>query len=119
MLRVGIATAIAAVVAALAVAPAADAALAEVKIEATKFDPAVLVVPPGAKVTWVNADSRQRSLRGDVDSPPIAAGGKFELRFRRPGIFEYADSGNPLIVGTVIVALGGGGGRVTIRLTPR
>lgn len=108
--RAGIAAAVVALAAALVAAPSALGARVEVKIEAAQFDPAVIVVALGSRVTWVNADSRPRSLRGEVESPRIAPGGRYEERFRRPGIFEYADGGNPLIVGTVIVTAGGRGG---------
>ena len=107
--RIGIATALALAPAALAAAPAAVAAPPKpVEVQPTEFDPAVVVIAPGMKVRWTNRDGVRRQLAGEVESPPIAPGAKFEQRFPRPGIFEYADAGNPLIVGTVIVVAGGG-----------
>lgn len=87
-----------------AVAVAAPAT--PVKIEPTGFDPAVAVIPPGAKVKWTNGDVRARALRGDFASSSIAPGASFELRFPRPGVYEYRDRDNPLLTGTVIVSSG-------------
>jgi plastocyanin len=108
--RIGIAAVIAVLSATLGAAPPAAVAAppAPVKIEPAKFDPAVVVIAPGMKVRWTNGDTVRRALTGEVESPPIAPGAKYEERFPRPGIFEYADAGNPLIAGTVIVAAGGG-----------
>ena len=87
----------------LAHAAPAAAATAEVGIDATKFDPAVLVVAPGTVVKWTNRDFQARRLGGDVDSPSIPPGKAFEQRFPRPGIFHYADEENPLLTGTIVV----------------
>lgn len=96
----------------LALAPAAGHAAAKpVKIEAGKFDPAVVVVGPGAEVEWTNEDSRARALRGDLESPDIAPGARFTRRFPRIGRFDYRDRDNPAITGTVIVAAHVGGTR--------
>jgi plastocyanin len=100
---VALRTAITATVATLALAAPAGAATAEVSIEATKFDPAILVIAPGTVVKWTNRDSSTRMLRGDVESPPIAPGKAFEQRFPRLGIFDYADGDNQLLTGTIIV----------------
>jgi plastocyanin len=89
----------------------AEAATAPVNIDATGFDPAVVVVAPGAKVEWTNRDLRSRALRGEVESPAIAPGKTFVLRLPRPGVYEYHDRDNPLLTGTVIVAAGSGRGR--------
>jgi plastocyanin len=90
----------------LAFAASAAAATVPVEIEATEFDPAVAVVGVGSKVEWTNRDARPRALRGEVESPAIAPGGSFELRFPRTGVFEYRDRDNPLLTGTVIVVAG-------------
>jgi plastocyanin len=104
--RAGIWAAIAATLVALGSASGASAAVVPVDIEATQFDPAVAVVGVGSKVGWTNRDSRPRALRGEVESPPIAPGQDFELRFARPGVYEYRDRDNPLLTGTVIVVAG-------------
>ncbi|HEX8690486.1 MAG TPA: hypothetical protein VF729_09625, partial [Solirubrobacterales bacterium] len=96
----------------LVLAPASGAqASAPVTIEPAGFDPAVVVVGPGSDVKWTNRDLRPRALRGDFESPAIAPGKAFELRFRRPGVYEYSDRDNPLLTGTVIVAAGFARGR--------
>jgi hypothetical protein len=88
---------------ALIVVPNAGAATKQVDIEATKFEPAVVVIPRGTTVEWTNRDGRPRALAGDFDSPSIAPGASFDERFRRLGVFEYHDRDNPLLTGTVIV----------------
>jgi plastocyanin len=103
--RSGIAAALAAFLA-LVLAPGAGAAVVPVEIEASGFDPAVAVIGPGSAVKWTNRDVRPRALRGDFESPSVAPGKAFELRFRRPGVYEYRDRDNPLLTGTVIVVAG-------------
>lgn len=92
-------------------APAAQAATVPVTIKPTELDPAVVVVGPGTDVKWTNRDLRARALGGDFDSPSIAPGKSFELRFRHPGVYEYRDRDNPLLTGTVIVSAGFARGR--------
>lgn len=52
-------------------------------IEPAAFDPAVVVVGPGTDVKWTNRDLRPRALRGDFESPSIAPGKAYGLRFGR------------------------------------
>jgi plastocyanin len=99
--RLGLAGTVA--VLALFAVPGAGAATRPVDIEATKFEPAVVVIPRGGTVKWTNRDSRSRSLDGDFDSPQIAPEGEFERRFRRLGVFDYHDRDNPILTGTVLV----------------
>jgi plastocyanin len=82
----------------------AGAATVRVAIEATGFDPAVLVVPPGTTVEWRNDDAVPRALAGDVASPEIAPAGTFRRRFPRLGRFDYRDRANAALTGTVVVA---------------
>ena len=100
--RAGLAAAIVGM--ALIATPNAVAEVRPVDIDPTTFDPAVVVVAPGAVVKWTNRDARPRALRGDFSSPSIAPGRAFELRFPHLGVFAYSDRDNPLITGTVIVA---------------
>ena len=103
--------AIAAALLATSAPAAAAAAVTQVDIEPAQFDPAVAVVGVGSAVEWTNRDARPRALAGDFASPAIAPGRTFEMRFRRPGVFEYRDRDNPLLTGTVIVAAGFARGR--------
>jgi plastocyanin len=85
------------------------AAPKKVTIEPDKYDPAVVVIPPGGEVEWRNRDTTPRGLTGDVDSSgPIQPGQTYKRRFRRLGQYEYRDSGNAELRGTVIVAIAGG-----------
>jgi plastocyanin len=110
---VGFRRAIAAAIASLLLVPAAAAGAdrGSVDITAGGFDPAVVVVPPGARVKWTNRTATARRLAGDFDSPPIGPGTVFKRRFPRPGIYEYHDRGNPALTGTVIVGASGASGR--------
>ncbi len=75
-----------------------------VEITASKLDPAVIVVPPRATVTWRNTSVAARSIAGDDwRSGAIAPRGDFRRRFDRVGVFPYRDAGNADITGTVIV----------------
>ena len=94
-----------------ALAPPASAATKKVDIERTKFDPAVITVGPGTTVEWTNKTGATHALRGDFTSTDIAPGQKFTRRFPRIGRFDYRDRDNPLLTGTVIVAVIYAGGR--------
>jgi plastocyanin len=95
--------------ASLLVPAAAAADPAKVAIEPAKYDPAVVVIPPGGEVEWRNKDDAPRGLTGDVNSSgPIRPGETYKRRFNRLGQYDYRDSANAEIRGTVIVAIAGG-----------
>jgi plastocyanin len=101
--------AVVALAAGLLLPGAATAAPAKVAIEADKYDPAVVVIPPGGQVEWRNKDTVPRGLTGDVNSSgPIRPGETYKRRFRRLGQYDYRDSADAQVRGTVIVAIAGG-----------
>lgn len=97
LLIVGLAT--------LALAPGSSAAVrsAELRLTAEGPKPSVIVVPPGAKVRWVNGDAVAHTLRGQVESPAIPPGGSFGRRFEKVGEYRYHDAANSAYRGTVVV----------------
>jgi plastocyanin len=56
------------------------------------FDPPVVYIRPGVKVTWFNGSYTPHGVRGgnfDFHSPPLRLGKKFSRVFDEPGIYEY------------------------------
>jgi plastocyanin len=95
--------------ASLVLPAAAAGAPAKVAIEPDKYDPAVVVIAPGGEVEWRNKDAAPRGLTGDVNSSgPIQPDETYKRRFRRLGQYDYRDSANAELGGTVIVAIAGG-----------
>jgi hypothetical protein len=93
----------------LALPAGSAAAPKRVEIESDNYNPAVVVIPPGGEVEWRNDDLGPRGLTGDVDSSgPIQPGQTYKRRFQRLGQYDYRDSADPEIRGTVIVAVEGG-----------
>jgi plastocyanin len=111
-----VAALLAAVVAFSADAPATTAApaAAEAVVAMTDnmvFDPAIITVPAGTTVTWVNQGISPHTVRADDDafnsgSDPsqwILADGTFSVIFDRPGTYAYLCEPHAGMVGTVIV----------------
>ncbi len=114
MIRNGIAKACAAVVltslVTLAVpvrgAEAPAQRTAHVKIDNFTFDPPVLKIARGTKVTWVNADDVPhvvRSTDGVFKSPPMDTDGSFSYTFEKRGTFPYFCSLHPMMTGKIVV----------------
>jgi len=74
--------------------------------EQNVFMPAVLTVPAGTKVTWSNKSVRRWwviSVDKKIDTGQIATGVSVSYTFNEPGTYEYYDTYNKDIRGTVIV----------------
>jgi plastocyanin len=74
--------------------------------EQNVFLPSVLTVPAGTKVTWSNKSVRRWwvvSVDKKIDSGQIATGVSVSFTFNEPGTYEYYDTYNKDIRGTVIV----------------
>ena len=103
------------VVAAFATAPAAafaadpiptTAAPAVVEIHDMKFNPAILTVSAGTKVTWVNEDNSPHTVtdRGKVfRSSALDTKDSFSYTFDAPGEFTYFCTLHPMMVGRIVV----------------
>ena len=79
----------------------------EISIRNFSFQPAVLVVKVGTKVTWANHDSTPHTVTS-VDKRFASSGGldtddQYSFKFDKPGRYEYFCSLHPMMVGKVIV----------------
>lgn len=80
----------------------------EVAIDEFQFGPAVLNVPVGTKVTWINDDSDPHTVTSEADpklfkSPPLDTGESFAFTFDKPGTYRYFCSIHPRMQGVVVV----------------
>src|SRR5215472_16436435 len=92
-------------------APAPQVAAAEpgaVTISNFEFQPPLMTVAPGTKVTWVNKDEEPHTLLS-VDggatfkSPALDTNDKFSFTFDKPGAYKYFCSLHRHMVGTIVV----------------
>jgi len=75
-----------------------------ISISATGASPAALVCSQGAKVTFSNKDTVAHDIAGDGwDSGSIAPGKTFARVFSDAGTFNYHDTTNPAISGSITV----------------
>lgn len=89
-------------------APASTAATASnaATIKGFSFQPEVLKVKVGAKVTWTNDDTVAHTVTADTDSfasGNVQPGGSFSFTFTRPGTYAYHCSIHPSMHGSVVV----------------
>jgi plastocyanin len=87
-------------------AQAAQAAMAEVKIDNFSFGPAALTVAVGTTVTWVNHDDIPHnvvSTDGLFKSKVIDTDEKFSFTFTKAGTFPYFCGIHPKMTGKVVV----------------
>jgi plastocyanin len=108
-------TALAAVGAAVLIAPATAAPAVPVNIEFQAFSPTPLDVLPGETVEWNNISSRAHTVTADdesFDSDEIEAGDRFARTFDAVGAYGYHCRIHPGMVGEVDVR------RVTLESLP-
>ncbi|HEX8941424.1 MAG TPA: cupredoxin family copper-binding protein [Candidatus Limnocylindrales bacterium] len=77
-----------------------------VTIKGFAFDPASLIVPVGASVTWTNQDPAGHTVTADdgsFGSPTIQTGSTFSQTFAKAGTFSYHCSIHPSMKATVVV----------------
>ena len=79
-----------------------------VTINNFEFQPQLMTVAPGTKVTWVNKDEEPHtvlSADGGVTfkSPALDTDDKFTFTFDKPGTYKYFCTIHPRMLGTVIV----------------
>lgn len=78
----------------------------QVVMEDDVFKPAVLTVPAGTEVTWINkGEKAHTAVSSDklFDSGLVGVGGQFSYRFTTPGTYAIRCSPHPKMVGQVIV----------------
>lgn len=84
----------------------AEAAANTIEISNFSFAPAVLTVPAGTTVTWVNDDDEPHTVvESDTlfKSHALDTGDKFSFTFTAPGKFQYFCTIHAHMVGTVVV----------------
>jgi plastocyanin len=77
-----------------------------VVIEAVRFDPQELTVKVGDTIVWINHDPFPHTATAvgkKFDSHEIAAGRSWKYTARRAGVFAYACSLHPTMLGTLRV----------------
>jgi plastocyanin len=70
------------------------------------YSPMSVTVKAGSTVTWKNLDDEPHtvtSLDGLFRSGALDTGDKFAFKFDKPGIYKYACSIHPRMMGTIIV----------------
>ncbi|GAP66051.1 hypothetical protein MBSD_n1353 [Mizugakiibacter sediminis] len=79
----------------------------QVDIHEFRFQPAQLVVPAGAHVTWTNRDEEPHIVvsagNGFASSPALDTGDRYTATFAKPGTYTYFCSIHPQMVGTIVV----------------
>ena len=84
----------------------AEAAPNRIEIRNFSFAPAVLTVPVGTTVTWVNDDDEPHTVvESDTlfKSHALDTGDKFSFTFTTPGKFQYFCTIHAHMVGTIVV----------------
>lgn len=90
--------------------PAGTAVISTVSISNFSFQPAVLTVKAGTRVTWANHDSTPHTVTSS-DKRFSSSGGldtndQYSVLFDKPGTYEYFCSLHPMMTGKVIVRFG-------------
>lgn len=75
-----------------------------VSSSSTGFNPSIIRIKPGTKVTWTNNNSLPHIVEfDDESSDSLDQGDTFEKTFETVGTYEYSCSIHPNMTGTVIV----------------
>lgn len=82
-----------------------DMPLVEIRVTSKGFEPAVITIKRGARVTWVNADKIAHNLisvenfganKIDIDLDEVLESeDSLEIPFEQSGVFKYEDKDNP------------------------
>jgi plastocyanin len=94
------------VMALLAGAPARAATTRTIGIKEFKYAPAVLTVPVGTTVRWVNHDEEPHtvtSTTGGFSSAGLVNNDTFAQTFKKPGTYAYTCALHPQMRATVVV----------------
>lgn len=80
----------------------------QVKIGNFVFIPAMLTVPAGTHLTFVNEDDVPHIVIGTdpgspIKSPPLDSDERYEVTITQPGTYKYFCSIHPHMVGTIVV----------------
>ena len=83
-----------------------DASSGAVMISGFAFEPPVVDVSAGTRVTWMNHDPEEHTVTaedGSFGSDPLASGQSFRFTFDEPGTYAYFCAIHPTMKGTVEV----------------
>jgi len=78
-----------------------------VEIKGFSFQPQILMVPPGAEVTWINLDSSPHTVSssdGKFDSGTLQSSQEFKFVFANSGNYSYYCRLHPSMRGLISVA---------------
>ncbi len=79
-----------------------------VRIRSFAFNPSIINIKPGTKVTWINEDSASHTVTSNsgslLNSGMISPGGSFTFTFTGAGSEGYHCAPHPFMKGTVVVA---------------
>ena len=92
--------------AANAAAGAATAGSQQVEMGDDVFQPALLTVPAGTKVTWVNKGHKAHTVVSNdklFDSGLVNVGAEFSHTFAAPGTYSYHCAPHAKMVGQIVV----------------
>jgi plastocyanin len=70
------------------------------------FAPTSLTVTAGSTVTWTNRDEEPHTVVSDIGlfrSGAMDTNESFSFKFDKPGVYHYACSIHPRMVGTILV----------------
>jgi plastocyanin len=81
---------------------------ATVTIDNFAFGPALTMIAPGTKVTWVNKDEEPHTVTSadggkTFKSDALDTNDKFSFTFDKPGTYKYFCSIHPHMIGTIVV----------------
>lgn len=79
----------------------------KIEIKDFNFDPPVLIVKAGEKITWVNRDEEPHTVvsveKQFKKSSALDTGEEFTITANAPGTYTYFCSVHPKMTGTIIV----------------
>ena len=87
-------------------AAAGDAPSYTITIKDFQFTPRNLVIPPGAKVIWINKDEEPHKIvetNSLFTSKPLDTDDKFTFEFKANGKYEFFCALHPRMTGTITV----------------
>jgi plastocyanin len=80
---------------------------AQIEIKDFHFNPQILTVKSGEKITWVNRDEEPHTVvsveKQFKKSPPLDTDQEFTIIASEPGTYTYFCSVHPKMTGTIVV----------------
>jgi plastocyanin len=79
---------------------------AQIEMSDDVFKPALLTVPVGTKVTWINRGTKAHTVVGNdklFDSGLVDVNGQFSYTYTAPGNYPYHCAPHPKMIGLIVV----------------